>query len=307
MTISTLPIIRWRLAQLTVHLVVAVIALVVVGGATRVMEAGLACPDWPLCFGSFLPGHHMNLQVFLEWFHRLDAFLIGIVLLVQLFLTFFWRSQLPRWVPFFSTFLVILVLIQGGLGALTVLNLLPSGVVTAHLTLGLTLVALLSGFSQNLLSKDSVPSPIWWRVMSGLSAFLVILQSLIGARMSTLWAAQRCLSKDESCYWLYLHRSSAILVTFFILIFVGTAILKGGWPRSQWPFLVSILCLVFIQISLGLLTVNYGLSQPLLTVTHQLGAALLVAILSALAFRRPPIPLTQSMTVSKTLMEPCHG
>ena len=28
--------------------VVAVIALVVIGGATRVMEAGLACPDWPL-------------------------------------------------------------------------------------------------------------------------------------------------------------------------------------------------------------------------------------------------------------------
>ena len=73
----------FRLGQLAAHVVVALIALVVIGGATRVMEAGLACPDWPLCYGSFLPGRQMNLQVFLEWFHRLDAFFVGIVLITQ--------------------------------------------------------------------------------------------------------------------------------------------------------------------------------------------------------------------------------
>ena len=52
----------------------AVVALVVIGGATRVMEAGLACPDWPLCYGTLLPGKQMNAQVFLEWFHRLGRF-----------------------------------------------------------------------------------------------------------------------------------------------------------------------------------------------------------------------------------------
>ena len=62
---ATVPI-RLRLAQLSAHLVVALIALVVIGGATRVMEAGLACPDWPLCYGSLLPGRQMNLKVFLE-------------------------------------------------------------------------------------------------------------------------------------------------------------------------------------------------------------------------------------------------
>ena len=66
-----------QLQLLTAHLVVALVALVVIGGATRVMQAGLACPDWPLCYGSFLPGRQMNLQVFLEWFHRLDAFVVG--------------------------------------------------------------------------------------------------------------------------------------------------------------------------------------------------------------------------------------
>ena len=47
------PMPRLRLAQLAAHVVVALIALVVIGGATRVMEAGLACPDWPLVMDRF--------------------------------------------------------------------------------------------------------------------------------------------------------------------------------------------------------------------------------------------------------------
>ena len=34
------------------------------------MNAGLACPDWPLCYGQLVPTQQMNLQVFLEWFHQ---------------------------------------------------------------------------------------------------------------------------------------------------------------------------------------------------------------------------------------------
>tara|TARA_X000000950_G_scaffold160242_1_gene196183 strand:+ start:122 stop:574 length:453 start_codon:yes stop_codon:yes gene_type:complete len=136
-----------------------VIALVVIGGATRVMEAGLACPDWPLCYGTFLPGRQMNLQVFLEWFHRLDAFVIGIALVVMSVVSVVWRRSLPRWLPWMSGLLVLLVVLQGGLGALTVLQLLPSGVVTAHLALALTLVALLSGLTQRLLQSGEGSHP----------------------------------------------------------------------------------------------------------------------------------------------------
>ena len=88
--------------KLSRQLVVAVVALVVIGGATRVMEAGLACPDWPLCYGSLLPGRQMNLQVFLEWFHRLDAFLVGLALIALLALSLRWARVLPRWLPWLS-------------------------------------------------------------------------------------------------------------------------------------------------------------------------------------------------------------
>ena len=57
---------------------IATLILMAIGSATRVMNAGLACPDWPLCYGELVPAKQMNLQVFLEWFHRLDAALIGL-------------------------------------------------------------------------------------------------------------------------------------------------------------------------------------------------------------------------------------
>lgn len=105
--------IQLRLATLTGHLVVALVALVVIGGATRVMQAGLACPDWPLCYGSLLPGGQLNLQVFLEWFHRLDAFVVGVALLVLAAASGLARRQLPTWLPGAALFALALVALQG--------------------------------------------------------------------------------------------------------------------------------------------------------------------------------------------------
>ena len=41
----------------------ATLVLMAIGSATRVMNAGLACPDWPLCYGQLVPSQQMNLQV----------------------------------------------------------------------------------------------------------------------------------------------------------------------------------------------------------------------------------------------------
>ena len=71
-------IVQTRIRQSIWKIAVATLLLMAVGSATRVMNAGLACPDWPLCYGQLVPTQQMNLQVFLEWFHRLDAGLIGL-------------------------------------------------------------------------------------------------------------------------------------------------------------------------------------------------------------------------------------
>ena len=308
MTPSIPPIYR-RLGGVTSHLVVAVIALVVIGGATRVMEAGLACPDWPLCFGTLLPGRQMNLQVFLEWFHRLDAFVVGVALLVMAVAATVLRRRVPQWFPWVSVLLVLMVALQGGLGALTVLQLLPSQVVTAHLTVALTLVALLSAVTQRLLDPAAGSPPFWWRPLSGLALLAVIAQCLLGAQMATSWAAQRCLAGGEACHSVSLHRYGAMPAAGLVLLFVVVALFVGGWSRRQWPWLLSSVLLVTSQAVLGVTTLRLGLQQPLVTITHQLVAALLVAVLAALTVRSPgsPLPTRSSVVVDDTALETCHG
>ncbi len=299
---------RFRLGQLAAHVVVALIALVVIGGATRVMEAGLACPDWPLCYGSFLPGRQMNLQVFLEWFHRLDAFLVGIFLIIQFAFSLRWAKTLPKWLPWIYGFLTLLVAFQGFLGALTVLQLLPSLVVMAHLAVALTLVAIMSGVTQQLLNPGKSIFPLWLRCFGFLSLFSVIVQSLLGSRVATSWAAQRCLDFGDSCNLLGLHGASAIPVSFVVILFVILSSLQRDVFIDQWPYLLTIVSLIISQVFLGVFSINQGMSEPSLIIGHQLIACLLVAVISALNFKGRGIDeSSQSIFITQSTLETCNG
>ncbi len=299
---------RLRLGQIAAHVVVALIVLVVIGGATRVMEAGLACPDWPLCYGSFLPGRQMNLQVFLEWFHRLDAFFVGIVLIAQFALSLYWSKALPKWLPWAYGLLTLLVAFQGFLGALTVLQLLPSFIVVAHLAVAFTLVAIMSGVTQQLLNPGKSIFPTWLRCLGFVSLLSVIGQSLLGSRVATSWAAHKCLNFGDSCNLLGLHRVSAIPVSLLVIAFVIISCTQRDVFFNQWPYFLIITFLIISQIFLGVFSIQLGMSEPGLVIGHQLIACLLVAVISALNFKGRGIDSSSpSLFITESTLETCHG
>ena len=95
---------------------------------------------------------------------------------------------------------------------------------------------------------------------------------------------------------------------FFVLMFVITALLVGGWARSQWVMLLAVSGMVTTQIILGLFTLQLGLTQPSLTVAHQLLAALLIAFLAALFCRGPSNSSSAMPFISdNNSLEACHG
>jgi cytochrome c oxidase assembly protein subunit 15 len=287
------PLLSRRLSLLTAHLVVALMALVVIGGATRVMEAGLACPDWPLCYGTLLPGRQMNLQVFLEWFHRLDAFVVGVALLVLAGLTGLRRRQLPAGVPALASLALLLVVLQGLLGALTVTRLLAAPVVTAHLGTALLLVALLSCLHQRLelppTSRRNGPAGWPARLLlplAGLAGLLVLAQCMLGAAMASQWAADLCLDSGRGCRWLLWHRQLAHAAALAVLLLAAVT------PERRWG--ITLAAAVLGQVALGVLTLRQQLAVPLITVAHQLLAALLVALVAAVLTRAVPPAVSQA-------------
>jgi len=269
------------------HTVLALIALIVIGGATRVMEAGLACPDWPLCYGSFLPLKHMNIRVFLEWFHRLDAFIVGILILSKFILSLIWSKEIPNWLPKTYSLLLFLVIVQGSFGALTVINLLDSYTVTGHLLIAFLLLITTISINQNL-ENDQIEEPlIWWRLLLIVPLVLTLIQSFIGVRLSSTWSAHICLSFNKQCLILDTHKLFAFPIAFSILLIIATSIYKRSLFNKNWKYLSALIFLLISQIFLGVLSLKTNLNEPIFIIGHQLNASLFIAILTTLIFRNP--------------------
>ena len=129
-----------RFAKLAVAAAVATFVLIAVGGLVRATDSGLGCPDWPLCFGDWLPP--ADLHAWIEHSHRLTAAvfvgpLVGAVGLITVF------SARRRDTPLLVAAVVagVLVIIQSLLGAAVVLEGLAAELVTAHLGMALAVLA----------------------------------------------------------------------------------------------------------------------------------------------------------------------
>ena len=273
------------LLKLGNHTVLAIIALIGIGSATRVMEAGLACPDWPLCYGTFLPLTHMNLRVFLEWFHRLDAFLVGILIVTQFALSFLWRKFLPNWLPKIYSFLVFLIILQGTLGALTVINMLSSLSVMSHLLIAFIILITAIYVNQALINKAIDKNILWWKYLLSIPLSLTLVQSVIGVRLSSTWSAHLCLSMNQNCIVLNSHKLFAIPVFISIISIILVSFLKFDLFKNNWKFLISAFLLLISQITLGVLSLKTNLNEPLIIISHQIVASLMVATLSTLIFK----------------------
>ncbi len=173
-------------------LVVLTFCLIVLGALVRAHGAGLACPDWPLCFGELIP--EIDLWVGFEWSHRLLA---GSVTAIFAYLSWrAWRrSARSRYVTVLLSVAAGLIGVQITLGALTVWLKLAPWTVTAHLITGnsfastVFLLALAFRASERDLHYIVSPEKRLWLTATG---GLLLLQLGFGGLVSSQYAGMAC-------------------------------------------------------------------------------------------------------------------
>ena len=262
----------WKIA-------VATLLLMAVGSATRVMNAGLACPDWPLCYGQLVPTRQMNLQVFLEWFHRLDAALIGLSAIALVGLSWWYRSQVPKWLPWASTLALFTVIFQGVLGGLTVTQLLRFDIVTAHLGMALLFFSILIVIGTALTPYQGTRAAGKLRWLGLGATILVYLQSIMGGLVASRWALHQCFAGSQLCTVMNGHILGVFPPTLATIALVWLTWRTPALHNSLRKLTNVAAGLVAWQILLGIATFKFHLQVEPLTVTHQAVGATLLGVL----------------------------
>jgi cytochrome c oxidase assembly protein subunit 15 len=271
----------WKIA-------LATFILMAIGSATRVMNAGLACPDWPLCYGTLFPSQQMNLQVFLEWFHRLDAALIGLMTIALVILCWWRRRELPAWTPWVALLALGLIVFQGVLGGLTVTELLRFDIVTAHLGTALLFFSTLLVMGVLLLPYKATGTAAKLPWIGAVAIGLIYLQSLSGALVGSRWALHQCLFGSQLCSVMNVHLFGVVPASLATLLVVVWAWRTPALSTALRQLAKTAGLLLLLQVILGVSTFRLHLQVELLTVAHQaVGAALLGTLLcfTVLAWR----------------------
>ena len=275
-----------RFAKLAVAAALATYVLIAVGGLVRATDSGLGCPDWPLCFGDWLPP--ADLHAWIEHTHRLVAAafvgpLVGAVALITVF------SGRRRDRPLLAAAVVAgaLVIVQSLLGAAVVLQGLAAELVTAHLAMALTVLAAAIFIAERAVHGPmpaAHPRPALTR-LAALTAGAIFAQMLLGSWVTGHHAGLAfsdvpfmdgalvpSIGSDTQAIHAA-HRGLSIVLAGLVA-WTAIAILRSTDAPVPRRLSLMLVALVVLQIALGLANVASRLSALFVVPHLAVGAAL---------------------------------
>ncbi|AMP12869.1 cytochrome oxidase assembly family protein [Collimonas pratensis] len=318
--------------------------LIMFGAFTRLTDSGLGCPDWPGCYGHSNPllAHaHISAaqeampfgpvsvkKAWIEMIHRYFAMGVGVLIIALMAIS--WMRWLKsrkqpmqrqvKFTPWFPTLLFFCVCLQGAFGAWTVTQKLQPVIVTTHLLLGLTLLAMMAWLAARQSDHAPVAASAAGLVKPAMVALLLlVIQIALGGWVSTNYAALAC-TDFPLCHgalvpqmdfangftlWRHLgmtadgdfltfqaltaihwtHRSFAFVVIAFIVWLAWKALRTAGLQNTgRWLLIV-----IGLQLFTGLSTIYFN--WPLaIAVVHNGGAAALLVLLVMLNYKARLVP-----------------
>ena len=292
----------------TWFILLMVLLVIAAGGVVRMTQSGMGCPDWPKCFGRWVPptsaeqlppdfekylrtqdiDHSFNAyHTWIEYINRLLGALLGVFIFIHFIWSFRKFRKSDRKVVLFSFFLLIAVGFQGWLGKKVVDHNLEVVKVTIHMLMALVIAAIPLLIIYTVKANEKIAD----KFLKGLSVvvlILLLLQIVLGTQVreqvdeisKTLLYKQRELWIAGLDDMFIIHRSfSWVIAAGCLLLFFKTR--RYTSLRTNTTMILTFVALTII---IGITMAWYNIpaiAQPL----HLLFASILVLTVFALRLR----------------------
>jgi cytochrome c oxidase assembly protein subunit 15 len=281
-----------------------VFLVITAGGIVRMTQSGMGCPDWPKCFGKWIPpttanqlpqdfekylkqqdiDHTFNVyHTWIEYINRLLGALLGIFILIHTYWSYRKFFKTNRKIFWCSFGLLVAVCIQGWLGKKVVDANLAVVKITIHMLVALLIAAIPVYIIYLVRDREKVIHPTLKKLTS-IAIVLLVIQIILGTTVreqidviaKSFNYTQRELWVQNLDLYFKIHRSFSLIVATIIIIQFMKA--KNIIQISKFALLNIIL--VGLLMILGIL-MNYlnipAIAQPL----HLLASSILIIHLFA--------------------------
>lgn len=281
-----------------------VFLVIIAGGVVRTTQSGMGCPDWPKCFGKWIPptsanqlpidfekylkqqdiDHSFNVyHTWVEYINRLLGALLGVFILIHTIWSYrlFFKQQ-PK-IFWYSFVLLIAVGFQGWLGKKVVDANLAVVKITLHMLVALIIAAIPVYIIHKAQANEKILQPSLKKIIN-LTLVLLLVQIILGTevreQIDVIAKANNYMHRNiwiaSVNIYFKIHRSfSLIIAALLVLLYI-----KNKKINIKKNTALNNLVLVVGLIIVGVV-MNYGniplIAQPL----HLLLSAVLVINLFA--------------------------
>ena len=297
-----------RMAWITIA---AVYFLILVGATVRASGSGMGCPDWPTCFGSWVPPTSeaqlpVNYQeiyaelgysdtrfnvvkTWTEYANRLLGVSIGFLIFLTAIYSWSCRAHDTR-IFKASVAAFLMVGFQGWLGSKVVSSNLLPGMITIHMLVALAIVGtLLYAVAQarrGIMASQSVGNidqrfGKWLYIVLGLTVLQVAMGTQVREMTDFIRESQgeelRSSWIDAMPWFFYVHRSFSAVVLFANLWIARLLVMSLGWQHTLSRLTLAMICVIGAAVFSGAALGHLGM-PALVQPTHLLAASLLFGL-----------------------------
>ena len=279
---------------------------VTLGAIVRVTDSGLACPDWPLCYGKLIPEFDFN--ILMEYTHRLSASLLMLTIFSTTFISYKILKH-NKIAIFATTGASITVICAAIFGGITVISKLDWWSVPSHLALAEILILFLSILNTAIWFGDFNNHSIWknlhikHRVMLSTTLLSIFILIVYGAIMVAKGYGSSCGTWPLCNGELIPTRLPMIINAshrFLTLVVLGLLLhslirIPSGKSKMKMFFMISV-SIYLIQILVGWEIISREFSATLKSIHLVLATGIWVSFSLAIG-----TSLTQKINISKNI------